>query len=135
MKKYDSGVSSSFGNNSRGSLVSFLAGVGVFALGAYMVMQNTVITSGFRLSALFGRDISFGVTLIPLLLGIIVLFFNEKNILGWILFVGGILLILVGILMGLHIYFKPVSLVTAIIMYGCVAAGIGLSLKGLFGKN
>ncbi|MGL4773216.1 MAG: hypothetical protein ACRC2K_06585 [Clostridium sp.] len=134
-KNEESGVDSSYGNNSRGSLVTFLAGIALFSLGTYLILQNTIISTSFGLSSLLGRDIPFGVTLIPLLIGIIMLFFNEKNILGWILFVGGILLILVGILMGLKIRFMPVTLFQNILMYGCVAAGIGLALKGLFGKN
>lgn len=134
-KVNDDYMTNCYGNNSRGSLLTFFAGIAIFAVGAYMVLQNTSVSSGFGLSSLFGVKVSFGVVMVPVLIGIIMLFFNAKSILGWILFIGGLIFILIGILMGLRIHFRTVSSIEAIIMYGCMAAGIGVTLKGLFGKN
>jgi uncharacterized protein len=51
--------------------------------------------------------------------------------LGWVLLVGGVLLILVGILMNLDIYFRPTSLWNTIFMFGLIGGGVGLFARGL----
>jgi len=113
-----------------GGLGEALAGLVMMALGVYVVFSHvTVHTSFWRFFGTPGQ--SFGVTLLPLLLGIAALFWNGSSVLGWILLVGGVLLILTGILLNLDIYFQPTSLLATIIMFGLIAGGIGLFAKGL----
>jgi hypothetical protein len=119
----------------KGNILTFFGGIIVLLVGLYVIFQNTTISTGFTLTRVLGFTPNFGLVLLPLLIGIIVLFFNERSILGWLLIIVGILIIVVGILMGLRIYFRPVSLFEGILMFGMTAAGIGLTLKGLFGKN
>ena len=119
----------------KGNILTFFVGIIVFLIGVYMIFQNTIISTGFSLTRMFGFTPNFGIVLLPLLIGIIVLFFNPHNILGWFLIILGILIILMGILMGLRITFMPVSLFEGIFMFGMTAAGIGITLKGLFGIN
>jgi uncharacterized protein len=107
-----------------------LAGLAMLAAGIYMVFSHvTVHTSFWRFFGSAGQ--SFGITLLPLLVGIGFLFFNGKSILGWLLSAGGVLLILVGILMNMDIYFRATSLWNTIVMFGLIAAGLGLFFKGL----
>lgn len=119
----------------RGNILTFFVGILVFGVGAFLIFQNTTITSSFGLSRMIGFEPPFGLVLLPLIIGIIVLFFNEKSILGWLLVVFGLIFILLGILMGLHITFRRTTLFIAILMYGFTAAGIGITLKGLFGRS
>ena len=119
----------------KGNILTFFVGIIVFLIGVYLIFQNTVISTGFSLTGMLGFTPNFGIVLLPLLIGIIVLFFNHHSILGWFLIILGILIILMGILMGLRIRFMPVSLFEGIFMFGMTAAGIGVTLKGLFGKN
>ncbi len=46
---------------------------------------------------------TFGLSLIPLVFGIGILFFNGKSIIGWLLLVIGVVIIFTGILMNLQI--------------------------------
>ena len=119
----------------KGNLLTFFVGVLIFGLGAFLIFQNTTVSSSFGLSRMIGFDPPFGLVLLPLIIGIIVLFFNEKSVLGWLLVIFGVLIILLGILMGLQITFRRTTLFIAILMYGMTAAGIGITLKGLFGKS
>ena len=119
----------------KGNILTFFIGIVIFCIGAFMIFQNTTKATNFGLSRLIGFEPPFGVVLLPLIIGIIVLFFNEESILGWLLVIVGVLIILVGILMGLQITFRRTTLFTTIIMYGLTAAGIGITLKGLFGKR
>ncbi|MGE5473371.1 MAG: hypothetical protein ACM3UU_04035 [Ignavibacteriales bacterium] len=112
-------------------LVWFLVGLGLFGAGAFLVMQNTILSSRFTLMDLLGVNPPFGLVILPLLIGIGVLFFNEKSIIGWVLTIGGLITIFLGILMGLNIFFKPVSLYEGILMFGLIAAGIGMVAKAI----
>jgi len=113
-----------------GGLGEALLGLAMIAVGVYVVFDHvTVHTSFWRFFGTPGQ--SFGLTMLPLLVGIGVLFFNGESILGWVLLVGGVLLILVGILMNLDVYFRPTSLWNTIIMFGLIGGGIGLFAKGL----
>jgi hypothetical protein len=108
----------------------FLLGLVMMGIGIYMVFSRVVVhTSFWRYFGSAGT--SFGVTLLPLLVGIGVLTVNGKSVLGWLLSGAGILLILVGVLMNLDIYFQPTSLWMTIIMFGLIASGLGLFAKAL----
>lgn len=117
---------------------SFLSGLALFCLGVYLITQNTIVRTGFNFGGLFGGyNPPFGMLLIPILIGIIMLFVmdDSKQIFGWLFIVSGILTILLGILMGIQISFKPTTLYILILMYGSVSAGIGLMIKGIMQSN
>ena len=69
--------------------------------------------------------------MLPLIIGIGVLFFNGKSIVGWILLFAGVIIIFTGILMNLQIYFERTSLFNTIVMIVLLAGGIGLILRSL----
>jgi hypothetical protein len=65
------------------------------------------------------------------LIGIGTLFYNGRSILGWLLTIGGALIILVGIVSNLHIYLRPTSLFDTLMMLGLLAGGMGLVARSL----
>lgn len=113
-----------------GGLGEALIGLVMIAVGIYMVFDRvTVHTSFWRFAG--GPGASFGITMLPLLIGVGVLFFNGTSKLGWFLTVVGIAFILVGVLMNLDIYFRPTSLWATIVMFGLIAGGLGVFARGL----
>ena len=121
---------------SKNSVLYFFVGIIMFFVGGFLITKNTILhMNSSALSEMVGFNVPFGLVLLPLIIGIGILFFNSKSVFGWLIFVFGIVSILMGILMGLKIQFKPVSLYEGILMYGLTAAGAGLFLKSLFGKN
>jgi hypothetical protein len=112
-----------------GGVGEFLIGLIMFAVGAYMLFEHITVQSGYWHFA-GGRN-TFGITLIPVLLGIGLLFFNGRSILGWLLAGGGLLFIVVGVIMNLEVYFQRTSLWGALIMFGLPVAGLGLMARGL----
>jgi uncharacterized protein len=111
-----------------GGLGQFLLGLALVIAGGYLVLTQVTVTSGFW--SLFGYD-AFGLSLIPLLAGIGVLFFNGRSTLGWLLTLGGALIILIGVIAHLRIFFQPTSLFNTLLMLGLLAAGIGLVARSL----
>ena len=112
----------------RGGMGTFLLGLGMAVAGAYMLTNRVTVTSGFW--HWWGYN-TFGLSLLPLLFGIGILFFNGKSIAGWLLTFAGAVIILAGILMNLQIYFQPTSLYTTLAMLALLAGGIGLIARSL----
>jgi len=98
------------------------------AAGAYLLVSNVTVTSGFW--SLWGYN-SFGLSLLPLIFGIGLLFFNGRSKVGWLLLFVGIVIIFAGIIMNLHIYFQPLSLFSTLIMLALLAGGVGLVARSL----
>ena len=111
-----------------GGVGEFLLGLAMAVAGAYLLTNRVSVTSGYW--SLWGYN-SFGLSLVPLVFGIGILFFNGKSIAGWVLLFVGTIIILTGILMNLQIYFQPTSLFNTIVMLVLLAGGIGLVARSL----
>jgi hypothetical protein len=115
-----------------GGVGEFLIGILVASIGFYLLFSHVQVHSSYwNFLGMGGAGRSFGITLIPLLFGIGILFVNGRSVLGWLLAVGGLLFILAGILVNLDIYFQPTSLMNTLIMLTLIAGGLGLVVKGL----
>jgi hypothetical protein len=90
-----------------GGLGMFFGGGALVVAGAYLLLTRvSVVSGGWHF---YGYN-AFGLSLIPLLVGIGMLFFNGRSIPGWLLTGAGALIIVVGIVANLQIYFQPTSL-------------------------
>jgi hypothetical protein len=116
-----------------GGVGTFFAGLALTVLGGYLVLNQVQVTSSFSFFGLWGwnRPAGFGITMLPLLIGVGVLFFDGKSKLGWILTAGGLLTILAAVLMSLSIHWAPTSLFNTLLMFGLLAAGVGLVARSL----
>src|SRR5215213_4560676 len=106
-----------------GGLGEFLVGLAMAVAGGYWLTSNVTVSSGFW--HLWGHN-TFGMTLVPLIFGIGLLFFNGKSKVGWLLLFVGSVIILAGILMNLQIYFQSTSLFNTLVMLVLLFGGIGL---------
>jgi hypothetical protein len=111
-----------------GGMVSFFVGLGMAVAGAYMLTSQVSVHGG---AWTIGGYSAFGLSLIPLLFGIGLLFFDGSSRLGFLLVFVGLVIIAAGILMNLTIYFVPTSLFNTLMMLGLTAGGIGLVLRSL----
>jgi hypothetical protein len=98
------------------------------AAGGYLLTQQVVVTSGYW--SLWGHN-AFGLTLIPLLLGVALLFFNGRSKVGWLLLIAGSVFLLAGILMNMEIYFRNTSLFNTLLMLILLFGGLGLIARSL----
>jgi hypothetical protein len=111
-----------------GGIGSFFAGTAMVIAGGYLLLTQVNVTSGGWL--FYGYN-AFGLSLVPLLIGIGVLFYNGRSPLGWLLAGAGMIIILAGIISSLHIYFQSTSLFNTLIMLGLLAGGLGLVARSL----
>jgi hypothetical protein len=111
-----------------GGLGSFLAGLAMVIAGGYLLLTRVTVTSG--LWQFWGYN-AFGLSLVPLLIGIGILFFDGRSLAGWLLTAAGALIILVGIIANLHVYFRPTSLFDTLLILILLAGGLGLVARSL----
>ena len=111
-----------------GGIVEFFIGLGMSVAGAYLLTNQVTVTSSFW--SMWGFN-AFGLSLVPLIFGIGILFFNGKSIVGWLLLFAGVVIIFAGIITNLQIYFQPTSLFNTIVMLILLAGGIGLVARAL----
>jgi hypothetical protein len=111
-----------------GGVGTFLCGAAMVVAGGYLLLTRVTVAGGGW--SLWGYN-SFGLSLLPLLVGIGMLFFNGRSLAGWGLVGAGAVIILAGILVNLHIYFQSTSLYDTLVILGLLAAGIGLVARSL----
>jgi hypothetical protein len=111
-----------------GGLGHFLMGFIMTCVGGYLLTNQVSVMSSYWN---FWGGNSFGITLIPMLLGIALVFFNGRSTLGWMLTIAGALFILAGVIANLHIYFQPTSLFNTILMLILLVGGLGLILRSI----
>ena len=111
-----------------GGLGSFLLGVVMAAGGGYLFLEKVTVRTSYW--SLFGYN-AFGLSLLPLLFGILLLFFNGKGILGWLLVVAGLAIIFFGVLMSMDIFFQPTSLFQTLMILILLVGGLGLVGRSL----
>lgn len=118
-----------------GGTRTFLLGIALVIIGGYLLFNQVQVHSG---QGFWGRSwgfgnygTNFGITMIPLLIGIAILFSNGKSLIGKVLVGGGFLMILVGIIASLDIHFRQTSLLNTLIMLICLVGGIGLVVRSI----
>jgi len=111
-----------------GGLGKFVLGLALTAAGLYLVFQQTMVASGYW--SWWGTN-TFGLTLLPLIFGLGLIFFDGKNVLGWLLSLVGLVVIVTGVVANLHVYFQTTSLYNLLIMLVLIAAGLGLMARSL----
>lgn len=111
-----------------GGLGHFVLGFAMACLGGYL-LANQVMVAGSYWNFYGGN--TFGITLLPMLFGVGLLFWNGRSVAGWLLTAGGALFILAGVIANLHIYFQPTSLFNTVVMLVLLVGGLGLIARAL----
>jgi hypothetical protein len=111
-----------------GGVAQFFVGLAMAVGGAYLLTQRVTVTSAFW--SFFGGH-TFGLSLLPLVVGAGVLFYDGRSRLGWVLTAGGALIVFLGILLNLRIYFEPTTLFDTLVMLILLAGGLGLVARSL----
>jgi len=111
-----------------GGIGEFVIGFVMACVGGYLLSNQVSIVGSYW--SFYGAN-TFGVTLIPMLLGIALLFWNGRSIIGWVLTTGGFLFILAGVIANMHIYFQPTTLFNTIVMLVLLVGGLSLVARSL----
>ncbi|MFT5277700.1 MAG: drug/metabolite transporter (DMT)-like permease [Granulosicoccus sp.] len=132
------------GGNS-GGIGHFFIGIIMMCGGFYMLLNAITVSSQFGLgSRLYGFSafgsnlgITGGMVIIPFIFGIGLIFYNSKNILGWLLSVGSVTALIFGVISTVRFNLKTMSSFELIVILVLAVGGLGLflrSLKAIDGK-
>ena len=111
-----------------GGLGDFLIGFVMACIGGYLLSNQVSVVGSYW--SFYGTS-TFGITLIPMLIGIGMMFFNGRSVIGWLLTVAGALFILAGVIANMHIYFQPTSLFNTLVMLILLVGGLGLIARAI----
>lgn len=114
----------------KNSLLMFIIGLVMLAVGFYIFSSKVVVTTGFGFH--FGSvNINGGVVVIPMLAGVFWWFITPKKVMPKILTGLGAALIVVSVIMNTRFYFHD-NLFSYILMLVMMVGGAGLVLRVLF---
>jgi hypothetical protein len=111
-----------------GGLRHFLLGFIMACIGGYLLTNQVSVVGSYW--NFYGTS-TFGITLLPMLFGVGLLFFNGRSIAGWLLTGAGALFIVAGVIANMHIYFQPTSLFNTLVMLVLLVGGLGLIARAM----
>lgn len=111
-----------------GGIGQFLIGFALAVAGGWLLMNQVVVSGGNW--AIWGYN-SFGLSLLPFILGVGLLFFDGRSVLGWLLVLAGLVIIFAGVIVNLRVYFLSTSLFNTLLMLVLLFGGIGLIARSL----
>jgi len=112
----------------RGGLGQFVVGLIMSCVGSYLLSNQVKVVGGYW--SFWGGN-SFGITLIPMLFGVGILFFKGKSVIGWFLTIVGALFILAGVIANMHIYIQSTSLFNMLVMLILLVGGVALIARSV----
>ena len=118
--------------NTPGGARAFLLGLIMIIVGGYLLLDQVQVHGGYwYFGWIGGYGRSFGITLLPLLFGIGILFYDGRSFAGRFLVGAGALIILTGIIANLDIHFRQTSLFMLLVMLVLLVGGIGLVVRAV----
>lgn len=122
-----------------GGIGSFFIGVLMFVLGLYLILKNIYVYNSFSLSMPFyrwgGFSVTSGIILIPFMIGLGMVFYSYKNWIGWLLFVGSLVLLIVGVITSTQFTLAHMTAFDLIIILVLLVGGLGLLLRSFKSSN
>lgn len=122
---------------SSGGVGHFFIGLLMMSGGFYMLLNAITVSSNFGLgSRLYNISsmgshfaITGGTVMIPFIFGIGLIFYNAKNILGWVLSIGSISALLFGVISSVRFSLRTMSSFDLIVILVLAIGGLGLFLR------
>ena len=123
-----------------GGLGSFLIGFLMMCGGFYMLLNNITVNSSYGWGRNLynfggGYGINSGMIMIPFMFGIGMLFYNADNIFAWLLSVGSIAALIIGVISSIRFSFQRMSAFDLIVILVLALGGTGLFLRSLKPKK
>lgn len=122
-----------------GGIGQFFLGLIMMCGGFYLLLRSISVNShfgfGYRLYSFSAFGGSYGLTsgmiMIPFMFGIGLIFFNSRNLIGWLLAVGSLTGLIFGVIASIHFHFRSMSAFDLITILVLAVGGLGLFLRSL----
>ena len=124
---------------SPGGVGSFILGFLMLCAGGYLLLRSIIVSTawGFGVGlfhiSMFGNPyaITGGMLLIPLIIGIALVFYDARKWVGWLLVAGTLAALIAGVLANLRFSFQHMTLFDLLGILVLCFGGLGLFLRSL----
>jgi hypothetical protein len=122
-----------------GGVGHFWLGLAMMCSGFYLLLKSIIVSSNFGLGyalyalPVFGSyySITSGMTLMPFIFGIAMLFYNGRSVIGWLLTVGALAALLLGVITSIQFTLLSMSAFDLLVILVLAFGGLGLFLRSL----
>ncbi|OZS42047.1 hypothetical protein [Photobacterium sanguinicancri] len=122
-----------------GGIGQFFIGLIMMCGGFYLLFNAISVSSSFgfgsRLYGFSALGAGFGVTggmiMIPFMFGVGLIFFNSKNIIGWLLTIGSLVALIFGVISSIRFSFNAMTAFELMTILVLAIGGLGLFLRSL----
>ena len=118
-----------------GGVGRFFGGLAMLFMGLYLLLQSISVTTGFgmghALMSYQGFGVTSGMIMIPMVIGVGMLFYDGKNIIAWLLSCGSLMAMVAGVIASIRFRLVGLSAFDLIVMLVLIAGGAGLLLSSL----
>jgi hypothetical protein len=118
-----------------GGIGQFFLGLFMMCGGFYLLLNGIVVSSSFglatRLFGIGGIGITGGIVLIPLIIGVAMIFYNARSALGWLLALGSLAAMIFGVISSLSLNLRTMTAFELICILVLAFGGLGLFLRSL----
>lgn len=117
---------------------SFLLGLIMMIGGGYLLLKSIIVRPTFGLGMTTfnagGVPVTSGMILIVFMFGVLMIFYNSRNWIGWILAVGSIIALIFGVIASTTLQFANMSVLDLIVILVLLFGGTGLFLRSLLAR-
>lgn len=123
----------------QGGTGQFFMGLAMMCGGFYLLFNAIQVSSSFGLGyGLYrvnafgqGMSITTGMVMLPFIIGIVMVFFDAKSKLAWLLSLGSLTALVVGVISSIQFHFKSMSAFELIVILVLAFGGLGVFLRSL----
>ena len=119
----------------RGGIGRFLLGMAMMVGGGYLFFSSITVVNnfslGYRLFRTGNLSVTSGMVLIPFLFGVGMIFYNGKNVFGWMLSIGSLIALALGVISSINFRLQPMSAFELLTILVLTVGGTGLFLSSL----
>lgn len=118
-----------------GGLGQFFLGLSMLIGGLYLLLNAITVSTqfgfGMRVYSFGQIGVTSGMILIPFMIGIGIIFYDARNIIGWIAAIGSLVALVFGVLSLIHFNVRHMTAFDLITMLVLTVGGLGLFLRSL----
>jgi len=118
-----------------GGTGKFFLGLAMMGGGFYLLLSSVVVSSGFGLGtwlfALGGHGVTGGIILVPLVLGIALIFYDARSKIGWLVATLSFAALVFGVIASVSLNLRTMSGFELLCILGLAFGGLGLFLRSL----
>ena len=118
-----------------GGVGQFFIGLVMMCAGFYLLFNSISATSqfsfGMRLFNIGSVGITSGYVMFPFIFGVGLIFYNGRNLLGWLLSIGSLTALVFGVIASIRFTFRTMTAFELITILVLAIGGLGLFLRSL----